>query len=418
MTDRGPLFWIAVVAAGIVAVIGIAALLGDDDSDETVAAGEWAQSVCGTVAVWRGELESIVEDIRTPTSAGSGSEEPQSETPQGRTGFIRQGLERAIQATETMVEGVDNAGTPDTEQGEDVAQLVSSWADSAVDVLEDAEDSLDEESDSLEASIGLHGSSRRDRLGAGLRHADRGRHRAGRPRAHGCAARHEYLPGAEGGGEQVDEHHRLDPRRGSGPRRHRLHRARRPHPGEPPISAILIIIAVITAAAAMQAAGGVDYMVKIASSALRARPKLLNFVAPYVSYVLTILTGTGNTFFSIIPVINEVAYANKIRPERALAGSTVASAAGITSSPVAAAMATLLPLVEIFNYDLIDVMLITIPASIVGILAMSIVMSTHGKDLDEDVEFQRRLAAGEIQPPAPPATSSYCPMPSAASRSS
>ena len=90
-------------------------------------------------------------------------------------------------------------------------------------------------------------------------------------------------------------------------------------PGEPPISAILIIIAVITAAAAMQAAGGVDYMVKIASSALRARPKLLNFVAPYVSYVLTILTGTGNTFFSIIPVINEVAYANKIRPERALA---------------------------------------------------------------------------------------------------
>ena len=125
MTDRGPLVWIAVVAVGIVAVIGIAALIGDDNSDETVAAGEWAQSVCGTVAVWRGELEAIVEDIRTPTSAGSGSEEPQSETPQGRTGFIRHGLERAIQATETMVEGVDNAGTPDTEQGEDVAELVS-----------------------------------------------------------------------------------------------------------------------------------------------------------------------------------------------------------------------------------------------------------------------------------------------------
>ena len=126
-------------------------------------------------------------------------------------------------------------------------------------------------------------------------------------------------------------------------------------PGEPPISAILIIIAVISAAAAMQAAGGVDYMVQIASKALRARPKLLNFVAPYVSYVLTILTGTGNTFFSIIPVINEVAYSNKIRPERPLAASTVASAAGITSSPVAAAMATMLPLVEVFNYDLIDV---------------------------------------------------------------
>ncbi len=172
-------------------------------------------------------------------------------------------------------------------------------------------------------------------------------------------------------------------------------------PGEPPISAMLIIIAVISAAAAMQAAGGVDYMVLIASNALRARPKALNFVAPYVSYLLTILTGTSNTFFSIIPVINEVAYANKIRPERALAGSTVANALGITSSPVAAAMATLLPLVEVYNYDLVDVMLITIPASIVGILAMSLVMSRHGTDLEQDAEYQRRLAAGEIQPPAP-----------------
>ncbi len=175
-------------------------------------------------------------------------------------------------------------------------------------------------------------------------------------------------------------------------------------PGEPPISAMLIIIAVISAAAAMQAAGrrrlhGHGREQGAPGQAVKA----LNFVAPYVSYLLTILTGTSNTFFSIIPVINEVAYANKIRPERALAGSTVANALGITSSPVAAAMATLLPLVEVYNYDLVDVLLITIPASIVGIFAMSLVMSRHGTDLEEDVEYQRRLAAGEIQPPAPAA---------------
>ena len=85
-------------------------------------------------------------------------------------------------------------------------------------------------------------------------------------------------------------------------------------PGEPPVDAMLIIVAVIAAAAAMQAAGGIDYMVVIASKALRAQPKRINFVAPFVSYVLCILTGTSNTFYSIIPVINEVAYANKIRP--------------------------------------------------------------------------------------------------------
>ena len=168
-------------------------------------------------------------------------------------------------------------------------------------------------------------------------------------------------------------------------------------PGEPPVSAMLIIIAVISASAAMQAAGGIDYMVLIASKALRARPRMLNFAAPYVSWLLTILTGTGNTFFSLIPVINELAYANKIRPERALAGSAVASTFGITASPVAAAMATMLPLVEVYGYDIVDVMLITIPASIVGIFAMALVMNTRGKDLDDDAEFQRRLACGRDQ---------------------
>ena len=149
---RGPLVWIAVVAVGIVALIAIGAMLSDDESGETVSAGEWAESVCGAVGVWRGELEATVEDIRTPNAA-AGSEEPQSETPQGRTGFIRVGLERAVLATETMVEGVDNAGTPDVTDGEQVADIVSSWADSARDDLEDAQDSLDEEADSLEEAV-------------------------------------------------------------------------------------------------------------------------------------------------------------------------------------------------------------------------------------------------------------------------
>ncbi|HXV57482.1 MAG TPA: anaerobic C4-dicarboxylate transporter family protein [Gaiellaceae bacterium] len=174
-------------------------------------------------------------------------------------------------------------------------------------------------------------------------------------------------------------------------------------PGEPPVSAMLIIITVITATAAMQAAGGIDYMVLLASGALRRSPRAINFVAPYVSWLLTVLTGTGNTFFSLIPVINEVSYANKIRPERALAGSTVASTFGITASPVAAATATMLPLVEVYGYDLVDVLLITIPASLIGILAMAIVMNGRGAELDDDAEYRRRLEAGEVQPPAPAA---------------
>ena len=151
---RGPWAWVVAAVGGVVLVLIVTAMIGNrDNSDETVSAGEWAQNVCGAVGVWRGELEATVEQIRTPPAAAGGDVEPQSETPQERTGFIRTGLERAVQATETMVEGVENAGTPDTPDGEQAADVVSSWADDALDELEDAQDSLDEEADTLEASI-------------------------------------------------------------------------------------------------------------------------------------------------------------------------------------------------------------------------------------------------------------------------
>jgi hypothetical protein len=151
---RAPFTWL-VVAVGILLVIVAAAAIGNrDKSGETVTAGEWAQSVCGAVGVWRGELESVVEDIRTPSSAAPSGEEPQSETPQGRTGLVRSGLERAVQATETMVEGIDNAGIPDTDQGDDSAEKVASWADDSLNDLEDAEESLDEEAETLEEAVG------------------------------------------------------------------------------------------------------------------------------------------------------------------------------------------------------------------------------------------------------------------------
>ena len=151
---RGPLTWIVGIAVGLVLVLGVTALIGNrDDAGEPVSAGEWAQNVCGAVGVWRGELEATVEDIRTPNANATVGEEPQSETPQGRTGFVRKGLERAVQATETMVEGIDNAGVPETENGEEAADDVSTWAERALSDLEEAQDSLDEEADSLEEAI-------------------------------------------------------------------------------------------------------------------------------------------------------------------------------------------------------------------------------------------------------------------------
>ena len=151
---RGPLSWIVGIVVGVLLVLGVTALIGNrDDRGETVSAGEWAQNVCGAVGVWRGELEAIVDDLRTPSADPAGGEEPQSETPQGRTGFIRKGLERSVQAAETLVEGIDNAGIPDTTEGEEAAGPGVRLGRLGLDDLEESQDSLDDEADSLEESI-------------------------------------------------------------------------------------------------------------------------------------------------------------------------------------------------------------------------------------------------------------------------
>jgi hypothetical protein len=149
---RGPLPWIF-ATVGVLALLVVGAALGDREEGETVPAGEWAQSVCGAVGVWRGDLAVIFGEVTEPNAAASAAEEPQSETPQGRTAFIRQSLERAISATEIMVEGVQNAGVPDSAEGEEAAERISEWAGQAEEELEEAEDALDEDPESAEQAI-------------------------------------------------------------------------------------------------------------------------------------------------------------------------------------------------------------------------------------------------------------------------
>jgi len=170
------------------------------------------------------------------------------------------------------------------------------------------------------------------------------------------------------------------------------------YPGDPPIDAMLIILAVITAAAAMQVAGGIDYLVQVATKIIESNPKLIVYIAPVVSYVFTVGAGTSNIFYPLIPVIYQVSYDNNIRPEKALASSTVANALGITSSPVSAAMAAMLTLTLAKGFGLTQILAITIPASIVGIIVMSVIQALFiGKPLDKDPEYKKRLEAGLIK---------------------
>lgn len=146
--------WIVIVLVGLGVLMIVTAAIGSRDEREPVTAAEYADNVCGAVGVWRGSIEAVVDDIRTPPALGDlGVEEPQSETPQGRTGFVRAGLERAVDATSTLTQAVARSGVPDSPQGEQVAGQFQDWANGAEAELQEASDALDDEPDSLEQAL-------------------------------------------------------------------------------------------------------------------------------------------------------------------------------------------------------------------------------------------------------------------------
>jgi anaerobic C4-dicarboxylate transporter DcuB len=164
-------------------------------------------------------------------------------------------------------------------------------------------------------------------------------------------------------------------------------------PSEPPIAVMLIILAVVTASATLQVAGGLDYLVQLAEKLLRAHPKYLTLLAPLCTFVLTMCVGTGHAVYALLPVIADVAIRTKTRPERPMAISSVASQMGITASPVAAAVTTFLGYSAKMGapVTIYDILKITIPAGIVGVVAAAAWSVNRGKDLYDDPEFLKRL---------------------------
>ncbi len=164
-------------------------------------------------------------------------------------------------------------------------------------------------------------------------------------------------------------------------------------PSEPPITVMLIILAVVTASATLQVAGGLDYLVQLTERLLRAHPKHVTLLAPFCSFFLTVCVGTGHAVYTLFPVIADVALSTRIRPERPMAVSSVAAQMGITASPVAAAVTTFLAFAAKTSHPvgLLDIIKITMPAGLIGLLAAALWSVNRGKDLDKDPEFLKRL---------------------------
>jgi anaerobic C4-dicarboxylate transporter DcuB len=167
----------------------------------------------------------------------------------------------------------------------------------------------------------------------------------------------------------------------------------RAQPSEPPVNVMLIILAVVTASATLQVAGGLDWLVQIAERVLRRHPQRVTLLAPLATFLLTVCVGTGHAVYALLPVISDVALRTRIRPERPMAISSVASQMGITASPVAAAVTTFLAFAAKTAHPvgLFDIVKITLPAGLVGVLAAAFWSMSRGKDLDQDAEFKARL---------------------------
>lgn len=170
-------------------------------------------------------------------------------------------------------------------------------------------------------------------------------------------------------------------------------------PGNAPIDVMLIIIAVITAASALQAAGGLDYLVRVAEKILRKNPSMITFLAPLVCYIFTFLSGTGHIAYSLLPIISEIATKSKVRPERPLSISVIASQQAITASPISAATAALLgsTLLGGQGIELGDILMVCVPATLIGVIAGALAVRFVGVDLEKDPEYQRRIREGILK---------------------
>ncbi len=167
-------------------------------------------------------------------------------------------------------------------------------------------------------------------------------------------------------------------------------------PGSIPTDVILIIMGVIAAIAAMQEAGGLDYLVHIAERILKSNPKYITFLAPTVTYTMTLFAGTGHTAFSTLPVIAEVAKREGIRPSRPLSIATVASQIAITASPISAAVVFFSAELEKVGVDYVQLLMVAIPSTFLAVMMGAVVSNFLGKDLEEDPVYLERLAKGQV----------------------
>ena len=167
--------------------------------------------------------------------------------------------------------------------------------------------------------------------------------------------------------------------------------------GEMPTSVVFIIMTVITCVSLLQGAGGLDYMISMAEKILRKKPSAITFLGPLVSYIFTVICGTSYVAFSVYPVIAEIAINAKVRPERAMSMSVIASNMAVCASPTSAIAAAMIAITAPIGVTPLSLLAVTVPACLIGVLVGCLFVYKRGAELADDPEFKRRVATGQFQ---------------------
>ena len=168
-------------------------------------------------------------------------------------------------------------------------------------------------------------------------------------------------------------------------------------PGEPPVRVMLTILAVIGCAATLQAASGLNVMMQFAERLLRKHPDHITLLAPLSTYTITFLCGSGHMVYTLFPIIADIALHKGIRPERPMAVAAIAGQMSICASPVSVALVSLVSILAAKQgvghaYSMLDIMLVTLPASLLGTMLAALWSMRRGRELADDPEFQAKLA--------------------------
>ncbi|MHD0396592.1 anaerobic C4-dicarboxylate transporter family protein [Staphylococcus simulans] len=170
-------------------------------------------------------------------------------------------------------------------------------------------------------------------------------------------------------------------------------------PGSAPVTAVLIILSIGIAGGTLQATGGIDYLVYLASKVIERYPKSIIFIAPMIVFLFVFGIGTTNIALSLEPIIAKTATRAGIQPKRPLTASVLTANLALLCSPAASATAYIIATLAVTGVTMGKYLSIVMPTAIISMLALSIYCTVVGRrrqmnpsefaeEIMEDIEAQ------------------------------